>query len=230
MLTALIVGLVASSALIIGAIIGAYWRPPNILLAIALAFASGALIVAVAFELFEEAYQIAGITIAGGGLILGAAAFVIATALLDRYSSRTGGFYLLASISLDGVPENLALGIGLINKSWTAIAALLLAIFFSNLPESMGGAAGMRDENRSKRSIIAIWTATAMILTAMVVLGRTIFLGLNETGLAGMRSFAAGAVLASLADALMPQAYREGGKMVAFATALGFLLTFVVTQ
>jgi hypothetical protein len=37
-------------------------------------------------------------------------------------------------------------------------------------------------------------------------------------------AIARGAVLASVADTLMPDAYREDGKWVAFATAAGFLL------
>ena len=41
-------------------------------------------------------------------------------------------------------------------------------------------------------------------------------------------SFAGGAVLASLADTLMPDAYREGGPLVAFAMAAGFLLSFMI--
>src|SRR5215203_3651573 len=39
-------------------------------------------------------------------------------------------------------------------------------------------------------------------------------------------TYLGGAVLASLADTLMPDAYREGGPLVAFATAAGFLLSF----
>jgi hypothetical protein len=38
------------------------------------------------------------------------------------------------------------------------------------------------------------------------------------------------AVLASLADTLMPDAYREDGKWVAFATATGFLLSFLIAE
>jgi ZIP family zinc transporter len=45
-----------------------------------------------------------------------------------------------------------------------------------------------------------------------------------------VEAFAAGAVLASLADTLMPQAYEQGGKAVALATAVGFLLAFLLTQ
>jgi hypothetical protein len=43
MLSAFIFGLVASSALVTGAVAGAYWTPPRPLLAAALAFASGVL-------------------------------------------------------------------------------------------------------------------------------------------------------------------------------------------
>ena len=35
-------------------------------------------------------------------------------------------------------------------------------------------------------------------------------------------------MLASLADTLMPDAYREGGALVAFATAAGFFLSFMI--
>jgi zinc transporter ZupT len=57
MLSALLFGVVASSALVIGAVAGAYWRPPRFLLASALAFASGSLITALAYDLFEESFN-----------------------------------------------------------------------------------------------------------------------------------------------------------------------------
>jgi zinc transporter, ZIP family len=132
-LTALLVGLAASSALVIGAVAGAFWRPPRCLFATALAFASGALITALAFELFEEAFRVGGAWVAGIGLLAGAAAFMAADELLDRYGGSSG-FALLAGVTLDGVPENLALGVGLIGSSLTGILALLVGIFASNLP------------------------------------------------------------------------------------------------
>jgi ZIP family zinc transporter len=194
-----------------------------------LGFASGAMIVAVAFDLFHESYQATGFWVAGTGLILGALAFVGATALMDRTLGSTGGFYMLASITLDGVPENVALGVGLIGKSWTAIAALLMAIFFSNLPEAMGGSAQMLRDGRSRRFAFGVWTLTAAILTISVLIGHVALNDLVDWPLALARSIAAGAVIASLANALMPQAYDEGGKLVALATACGFLAAFVVT-
>ena len=234
MLNAFVFGLVASSALVIGAVAGAYWTPPRPLLASVLAFASGALITALAFDLFQESFERGGAWISSVGLLLGAAAFVVADEALDLYirGARSGvsAFALLAAVTLDGIPENMALGVSLLETSTGGTLTLLVAIFLSNLPESLGGAVGMRQQGRSTRFAIGVWSATALILAVAVVLGNVALSGAGEGALAVLLSFAGGAVLASLADTLMPDAYREGGKWVAFATAAGFLLSFLIAE
>jgi zinc transporter, ZIP family len=90
-LTAILFGLAASSALVIGAVIGSYWDPPREVTGVLLAFASGALISALAFELFEEAYALGGATRSGLALLAGAAAFVAADTALDRYVAGESG-------------------------------------------------------------------------------------------------------------------------------------------
>jgi len=232
-LSAFIFGLVASSALVIGAVAGAYWTPPRPLLASALAFASGALITALAFDLFQESFKHGGAWLSSIGLLLGAAAFVVADEALDRYIKGGGGvsaFALLAAVTLDGIPENMALGVSLLETSGGGTLTLLVAIFLSNLPESLGGAVGMRQQGRSRRFAIGVWSATAVVLAVAVVLGNVALSSAGEGALAALLSFAGGAVLASLADTLMPDAYREGGKWVAFATAAGFLLSFLIAE
>jgi ZIP family zinc transporter len=233
-LIAFVFGLVASSALVIGAVAGAYWTPPRPLLASVLAFASGALITALAFDLFQESFERGGAWISSVGLLLGAAAFVVADEALDLYirGARSGvsAFALLAAVTLDGIPENMALGVSLLETSTGGTLTLLVAIFLSNLPESLGGAVGMRQQGRSRPFAIGVWSATALILAVAVVLGNVALSGAGEGALAVLLSFAGGAVLASLADTLMPDAYREGGKWVAFATAAGFLLSFLIAE
>jgi zinc transporter, ZIP family len=233
-LSVFVFGVVASSALVIGAVAGAYWTPPRPLLAAALAFASGALITALAFDLFQESFERGGAWISSVGLLLGAAAFVVADEALDLYirGARSGisAFVLLAAVTLDGIPENMALGVSLLGTSTGGTLTLLVAIFLSNLPESLGGAVGMRQQGRSRRFAIGVWSATALILAVAVVLGNVALSGAGEGALAVLLSFAGGAVLASLADTLMPDAYREGGKWVAFATAAGFLLSFLIAE
>ena len=229
MLTAILVGLAASSALVIGAVLGAFWEPPKVLVAVALAFSSGALITALAYDLFEEAFKQGGVWLAGGGLLAGAIVFIVADRLIERYGGSSG-FTLAAGVTTDGIPENLALGVSLIATPLTGILSLLAAIWASNLPESLGGARSMASSGRSKGFAVGIWVATAVVLSAAVLIGNIVFAGVSENLLALVRAFAGGAVLASTADTIMPQAYEEGGAYVAFATAAGFLMTFVITQ
>jgi zinc transporter, ZIP family len=126
----------------------------------------------------------------------------------------------------------MALGVSLLETSGTGALALLFAIFFSNLPEALGGAVGMRQQGRSRGFAIGVWSATAVVLAAAVVLGNFALsgMGMEEGPLAMLLSFAGGAVLASLADTLMPDAYREGGAWVALATTAGFLLSFLISE
>ncbi len=234
MLGALLFGLIASSALVVGGVVGAFWRPPDRLVAVALAFASGALITALATDLFVEPFRRSGVFLSGLGLLVGAAAFVLADALLDRYIEGAGdsvsGFAILAAVTLDGIPENTALGVTLLQTSWAGALALLVAIFASNLPEALGGAVSMRDQGRTRGFVVGVWIITALILTAAVVLGNAALSGLSYEPLSVLLAFAGGAVLASLADTLMPDAYREGGKLVAFATAAGFFVSFLISE
>ncbi len=237
MLTALLYGLAASSALVIGAALGAVWDPPEKLTGVLLAFASGALISALAFELFEEAFALGGAVRSGLGLLAGAATFVaIDTALDRRVSGHAGpderevarrgvGLALLAAVTLDGVPENLALGVSMVSG---ASLTLLVAIFFSNLPESLVGAVAMRAAGRNRASVLGLWLGCAALLVVAVVAGRLLAGPLSDEVLAVALGFAGGAVLASLADTLMPEAFAHGRPLNAFATAAGFFLSFVL--
>ena len=200
----------------------------------ALAFASGSLITALATDLFAESFSTGGALLSGIGLLTGAAAFVILDGLLDRYIAGAGssvsGFATLAAVTLDGVPENMAMGVSILQTSTTGALTLLVAIFASNLPESLGGAVGMRDQGRTKGFVMLVWTVTALILAASVVAGNVALSGASSKSLSLLLAFAGGAVLASLADTLMPDAYREGGKLVAFATAAGFFTSFMISE
>lgn len=231
MLEALLYGAVASSALLVGGALGAVWHPPDGVLAVALAFASGALITAVSFDLFEESVRSGGLTRSGLGLLVGAATFVLVDTLLDRYiegSTSISGFAILAAVTLDGIPENLALGVTLIQGGGSI--TLLAAIFASNLPEALGGAAGMRQSGRSRTFAAATWSLTGVLLAVAVVVGYAGLSGTSPQTLSLLQSFAAGAVIASLADTLMPDAYRNGGPWIAFATAAGFFASFVLAS
>ena len=234
--TAVLFAVIASSALVIGGAIGA-WRPPSReVTAVLLAFAAGALITAVAFELFEDAFE-HGAWEAGIAFLAGAAVFAVVDTWIDNRkegamssgaSSRAIGYALLAAVTLDGVPENLAMGVALVES---ANPTLLVAIFVSNLPEAIAGARKMKESGQSAGTIMTIWCAAAVLLAIPVIVGYGALKDVSDETLAVPLGFAAGAVLASLADTLMPEAYRDahGNKWIAMATALGFLLSFLVS-
>jgi zinc transporter, ZIP family len=228
---AILFAVVASSALPIGALIGVWRPPPRAATAALLGFASGALITAVAFELFEKAFEHGGAWRAGLAFLGGATAFIVIDAWLERRKAqqqeRGGvvGLALLAGVTLDGVPENLAMGVALLEGS---AVSLLVAIFASNLPEAIVGAQKMREEH-GREDVVLIWTATAVLLAVAVVVGYVALEGVSHSALSWPLGFAAGAVLASLADTLMPEAFSEGGPPVAYATALGFLASFLIS-
>lgn len=238
---AIVFGLVSSSALVIGGVIGASWRAPERLTGVLLAFASGLMIAALSFDLFEEAYRFGGAVRAGLGLLGGAATFVVVNTALDHYvasaeadqsdkmeeGARGGGigFSLLAAVVLDGAPENLALGVSLIED---ASLTLLVAVFTANIPEALVGAGAMREGGRSRTYVVVLWGVTALLLVPAVVIGRVALGGVSEETLSFVLAFAGGAVLAALADTLMPEAFEHGRPWNSFATAGGFFLAFML--
>ena len=118
-----------------------------------------------------------------------------------------------------------SLGVSLVEEG---SLTLLVAIFFSNLPESLVGAVAMREEGRSARAVVGIWAVCGVLLAAAVVAGNALAGPLSDPVLALALGFAGGAVLASLADTLMPEAFEHGRPLNAFATAAGFFLSFVL--
>jgi ZIP family zinc transporter len=141
-------------------------------------------------------------------------------------TTSTAGLALLAAVTLDGVPENVALGVSL--GEGTGGLALLAAIFVSNLPEALVGSASMRARGRSSAFVLGTWTAAGVVLALAVALGAGPLAAADPTTISLPLAFAAGAVLASLADTLMPEAYEEGGPLVALSTTGGFVLSFLL--
>lgn len=222
----LAVVLVVSGALVVGAAWGIYGRLPERVEGFLVALAGGALLVSVTSELIEPSIARASVYHAIAGVAAGAATFAICDYLIDEKWGSTGGGGLLAAITLDGIPENLALGVALIGAGGMEVAALAGSILLSNLPEAAGGARAMTADGRSKARVMLLWLATAAILSLAAIVGNLALAGVGEDALAVIRCFAAGAVVASLATEVFPQAFREDRHWAGIATALGVILAF----
>lgn len=223
MLTTLLVLALVAAALLIGAAWG-LWAPlPERLEGFLIALAGGALIVSIMSELVERAATQIPWLLLAASLMAGACAFVALDKFVKRKLGAQSGGGLLVSVTLDGIPENLALGVALIGASGLEVAALAGAIFLSNLPEAAGGAKGMLDDGYGRTKVFAIWTATAVLLAGAALLGNLALAGVAAPVLATIRVFAAGVVAASLAIEVFPKAYDQDRYATGFAVALGLV-------
>jgi len=224
----LIVVLAVSAALLAGAAWGVFGSHHGRAEGFLVALAGGALLLSVVTELIEPSVARGGLLAASLGVAMGAVLFAGVDYLIDeRWGSENGGG-LLAAITLDGIPENLALGVALIGAGPVEVAALAGSIMLANLPEAAGGARQMADAGLSKARVFSLWAATAALLSAAALAGNVLLEGVNEQYLAVIRCVAAGAVVASLATEVFPQAYRTDRHWAGVATAIGLLLALAL--
>jgi len=238
-------GLVAGAALVIGAAI-AYLAPvPRRIVAGIMAFGGGVLISALAFELMEEAYESGGLPATAIGFLSGATMFTAANWSLSRtgakHRKRSGskqpseadhpgsGLALAVGALLDGVPESMVIGVSMIGGGVVS-AVTVLAIFLSNIPEGLCSAAGMKQAGRSARYIFGVWVGIAVISSVAALIGYATVGRLAPEWIAAVTAFAAGAILAMLADTMFPEALEHGGPAVAMATALGFACALLLSE
>jgi ZIP family zinc transporter len=212
-------GALAASSLVIGALLSIARDWPEQLVGLVLAFGAGALIAAVSFELAEEGIQIGGAGAVGIGFAVGAVTYFVLDGLVERGRSDPASALALGAF-LDGIPEQLVLGLGLAAGDEISIG-LLGAIFVSNLPEAIGSAAAMRAEGRRRETILRLWIAVAVVCTLASVAGYAIADSLSGELEGGFNGFAAGALLVMLADSMIPEA-RKAGRTTGLATAFGF--------
>lgn len=214
--------------MIAGAGWGVYLPFPPRVEGATLAFAGGALITSLSFELIEPAARTTSVIWTCTFVLIGAVTFTLIDYAIDEWWGSDKGGGILAAVTLDGVPENLALGVALIGASLGEVAALAAAIFASNLPEAAGGASDLADSGWSKPRTLGLWTLTAVLLSASALVGYIYFDTASASTLAAVRSFAAGAVIASLATEVFPQAFRDARNEVGIAVAVGFVAAFAL--
>jgi zinc transporter, ZIP family len=213
-------GAVAASSLVIGALLGVARSWPAEPIGLVLAFGAGALISAVSFDLAQEGAQIGSPGTMAIGLGVGAITYFVLDRALEKGSGGAGVGLALGAF-LDGIPEQLVLGIGLAAGEGVGVG-LLAAIFVSNLPEAIGSATDMRATRRTGRQIVRLWIAVAVICTLATVAGYAVADSTADDVKATIDGFAAGALLVMLIDSMIPEAVRKSGRVAGLVTVLGF--------
>jgi ZIP family zinc transporter len=198
-----------------------------------MAFGAGVLISALAYELVEEAVQQGGAVAATAGFLGGAVVYVAANAALDRHGARHrkrsgeqqpsedeqsgSGAAIAIGALLDGVPESIVLGLSLVGGAGVS-PAVLAAIFISNVPEGLSSAAGMKQAKRSARYVFGVWGGIAVASGLAALVGYLALDGVSPTVVAVITAIAAGAILAMLADTMIPEAFEKAHVLTGLIT------------
>jgi len=239
MFEAFLWGLGAAFSLILGNWLATYFKISRTVLGLIMAFGVGVLISAVSFELIEEAFRSTNRTTAlAFGLLSGASVFFGGDLLVARIGGRkhrdpntdsngTGLAILLGTV-LDGIPESIVIGLTLV-KGGAFSATMVIAVFLSNLPEAIGATANLQSGGWSKRHTLGLWAIVALLSGGASLAGYAFFDSAGPDTLAFTLAFAGGALLTMIADSMMPEAYKDSGKLAGLVTTLGFGLAYLIS-
>jgi ZIP family zinc transporter len=232
-------GAVAASTLLLGAFLALRYSIPKRTLGLIMGFGAGVLLSAVAYDLVLEAsHDATRQVIVSLGLFSGAVVFFFGTRYFHRLGRSSGdatsqkssgsGLAIILGAALDGIPESIVLGLTLIGSGGVGIT-FLLAILLSNLPEGIAGTTDLLESGWTGAQILRVWTIVVIASAVAALAGYAVFGVASPNIVASVKAFAGGAIIAMLADSMIPEAYENGGDFVGFVTTVGFATAFGLT-
>jgi zinc transporter, ZIP family len=233
-------GLFAGAALLLGSAVAWLVDVPRKLVAAIMAFGAGVLVSALAFELVEEAFDTGGLAPTVWGFSVGAVTYVGLNLALAAVGARhrkragppapgpsedsSGGAIALGAL-LDGVPESMVLGLGMVGGGGLSIP-MVAAVFISNVPEGLSSTAGWKHAGRGSWYVFGIWGGIALASGLSAAAGYALLDGAGPPALAFVNALAAGAILAMVSDTMIPEAFETAALYTGLLATLGFLAAF----
>ena len=231
-------GAFGAAALLVGALIAYLLSPGRRVIAVVMALGTGLLIGSVAFELIDEALETQTVFWVACSVLVGAVVFTVGDWLLSR---RGGGerkdptgaqsegsplAIVLGSV-LDGIPESFVLGLTVLQGGVSV--SLLAGVALSNLPEGMSSSSGLKTAGWPRRRVVAMWSLVVLVSAVSAAAGWVLLD--PHTGRTGalVQAFAAGALLAMLADTLLPEAYEVEGVLTGPLVVAGFAVSLALS-
>jgi zinc transporter, ZIP family len=231
-------GALGASALLIGALIAYQLAPSRRVIAVVMALGTGLLIGSVSFELVDEALKTRTVAWVALSVLVGAATFTVGDWLLTR---RGGGerkdstgaqaegsplAIVLGSV-LDGIPESFVLGLTVLQGGVSL--SLLAGVALSNLPEGMSSSSGLKAAGWPERRVVLMWSAVVVVSALSAAAGYVLLDPASGRTGALVQAFAAGALLAMLADTLLPEAYKVEGVLTGPLVVAGFAISLALS-
>jgi ZIP family zinc transporter len=242
-------GLLAATGLVVGAAVAVAFRSrlSHRMIGTIMGFGGGVLIAVLTIDLMNTAYLEGGPRAAASGFLGGAVVFSAINRRLAgrgaRHRNRCGdcvqqttegevpgsGSAIAAGAVLDGIPESLVVGLSLLGGQKIGIG-LVTGFFLANVPQGLSSAAGMKKAGRSNRYIFTVWTLLVVISGVAAGAGYLVLGSASAAIPAMLLAFAAGGVLAMLAESMIPEAFADAPPFIGVITVLGFLVAFLLIR
>lgn len=229
MLEAALYAGLAATGLIVGYILFQTVHPSRKFVGMATALGVGLLMAVVAYSLVEESIEASSAPWrVAGGLALGALTYYFANGLMERKLGHgNAGLPLALGAVLDGIPESLVIGIS-VALTGNASIPLVIAAFVANVAESLASTEELEEGGSSLLSVVAIWAAIALGSVLAAAIGYGLVSQISPAGGAIVNGFAGGAVLMLLADAMIPDGYKNAGEVAGLIVVMGFAMGFAL--
>ena len=241
--------LLAASGLFIGASIAVIFgnRLSHRSISAVMGIGGGVLIAVLSVDLMTRAFDEGGAVATVSGFLSGALVFSFINWRLAlrgaKHRKRCGqcvsqpseeaqkgsGTAIAVGSLLDGIPESLVIGLSILNGG-SVSAGLVVGFFLSNVPQGLSSAAGMKDAGRSNAYIWVVWIGVVVLSSLAAAVG-SLMLGSAAPAIpATILAFAAGGVLAMLAEVMIPEAVADAQPFMGLITVVGFLLSFLIIK
>ncbi|MCL2569549.1 MAG: ZIP family metal transporter [Oscillospiraceae bacterium] len=221
-----------------------------------LSFAGGVMISVVSFELIPEGIELAGMTIAVIGLILGIAVVAVLNRVLDRVTIKDGdnleahisgagtyhesglvgkpallrsGIIMLVAISLHNLPEGIAIGAAGTHDIRLGVI-LAVVIMLHCIPEGMAIGAPLIGGGMSRGKAVALTALSGVPTMIGGAIGMLIG-GISDVALALALTGAGGAMFYVVFGELLPQSTLiTKSRYTTFAALLGIVVGLLITS
>jgi zinc transporter, ZIP family len=231
-------GALGAAALLAGALIAYLLSPTEQVIAVVMALGTGLLIGSISFELVDDALEHQAVVWVAAMVLVGSLVFTAGDWLIAR---RGGGerkdaagaqadgsplAIVLGSV-LDGIPESFVLGLTVLQGGVSV--SLLAGVALSNLPEGMSSSSGLKAAGWPWGRVLAMWTAVVLVSALAAAAGYALLDPASGRTGALVQAFAGGALLAMLADTLLPEAYAVEGVLTGPLVVVGFAVSLALS-
>jgi ZIP family zinc transporter len=218
-------GLAAGAAFLVGGAVALRDVVTDRLLGLVLGLGAGALVVAITFELAEEAGQLGGGSgFAAVGLAAGAIAAHAAPTRLHRDDAPVGHATAAAAALEVGCEAIVIVGALLVGHG--VDVAVIAAVCLCGVPAAMSWTGRLRERGMHDGRILRVWLLLCVWCGAVAAVAHGLLDGAPDQVVALVLAFAGGALLLTVMTELVPVANELAGTDAGLTAVVGFGLAF----